>query len=123
MMGMFCGTAVLFSAILTVGVSAASGAEGMAHDSDVSVKIGVLAKWGTERCLEQWGATAEYLSSQIPGHSFTIVPLGFNEIGPVAERGEVDFIVAGQSKNAQRNGKAVRPFKKHKKLRMLGLRM
>jgi len=31
------------------------------------VKIGVLAKRGTERCLEEWSPTADYLAENIPG--------------------------------------------------------
>ena len=31
------------------------------------VKIGVLAKSGTERCLQKWLPTAEYLTSKIAG--------------------------------------------------------
>ncbi|GAG17554.1 unnamed protein product, partial [marine sediment metagenome] len=42
----------------------------------IPVKIGVLAKRGPERCLEKWGPTSEYLSAEIRGRSFTIVPLG-----------------------------------------------
>ena len=59
-----------------------------------TVKIGVLAKRGTDRCLEKWVPTAEYLTSHIPGHLFTIVPLVFEEINAAVERGEVDFMLA-----------------------------
>ncbi|MEA1933063.1 MAG: response regulator [Thermodesulfobacteriota bacterium] len=59
-----------------------------------AVKIGVLAKRGTDRCLEKWVPTAEYLTSHIPGHLFTIVPLVFEEINATVERGEVDFMLA-----------------------------
>lgn len=58
------------------------------------IRIGVLAKRGAARCLEKWGATAEYLNSQISGYSFTIVPLGFDEIHPAVEKKEVDFILS-----------------------------
>ena len=61
------------------------------------VKIGVLAKRGTERCLKKWGPTVEYLTSHIPGHLFTIVPLAFEEINATVERREVDFILANSS--------------------------
>jgi len=62
--------------------------------SEQRIRVGVLAKRGHERCLTQWGPTADYLSEQIPGHRFEILPLGFDEINPAIERGEVDFILA-----------------------------
>ena len=65
--------------------------------SDQVVGIGVLAKRGQQRCLKKWGPTAEYLTSQIPGHSFKIVPLNFAEVYLSAEREEVDFILANSS--------------------------
>ena len=70
---------------------------GFAAGQDSSVKIGVLAKRGVEKCREKWGPTAEYLTDQIPGHSFVIVPLGFEEIRPAVERGEVGFVLANSS--------------------------
>ncbi|MBN2560600.1 MAG: PhnD/SsuA/transferrin family substrate-binding protein [Phycisphaerae bacterium] len=62
-----------------------------------AVRIGVLANRGSERCLEQWGATAEYLTMRIPGYSFEIRPLGHDEVGRAVERGEIAFILANPS--------------------------
>ncbi|MCK4462038.1 MAG: PhnD/SsuA/transferrin family substrate-binding protein [candidate division Zixibacteria bacterium] len=62
-----------------------------------TVKIGVLAKRGVEKCQERWGPTADYLTENIPGYSFTIVPLTYDEVYPCVERGEVDFILANSS--------------------------
>ncbi|MCK4872369.1 MAG: PAS domain S-box protein [Phycisphaerales bacterium] len=59
-----------------------------------TIRIGVLAKRGTERCLEKWAPTAEYLSAEIDGHRFEIVPLSFDEVRPAVERADVDFILA-----------------------------
>ncbi|MCK4302693.1 MAG: response regulator [Candidatus Eisenbacteria sp.] len=56
--------------------------------------IGVLAKRGPEKCLEKWGPTAEYLTSEIPDCSFMIVPLGFDDVCPATERNEIDFVLA-----------------------------
>ncbi len=61
------------------------------------IKIGVLAKRGTERCLEQWSHTAEYLSARIQGKTFVIVPLNFKEIYSTVKKGQVDFILANSS--------------------------
>ena len=62
-----------------------------------TVKIGVLAKRGVERCQEQWGPTADYLTEQIPGYSFEVKPLGYDEVSATVEKGEVDFLLANSS--------------------------
>ena len=56
-----------------------------------TMRIGVLAKRGTERCLAKWGPTARYLSEKVPGHVFEIVPMDSHQVIPAVERGEVDF--------------------------------
>lgn len=61
------------------------------------VKIGVLAHRGSETARTMWTPTAAYLTRTIPQRSFTILPLGFNEIGSVVARGEVDFVLANSS--------------------------
>jgi ABC-type phosphate/phosphonate transport system substrate-binding protein len=58
------------------------------------VRIGVLAKRGAKMAQEKWGPTADYLTKKIPHLAFTILPLGYDEIYPAAERGNVDFILA-----------------------------
>lgn len=57
-------------------------------------RVGVLAKRGTESALIKWQATADYLTSEIPGHSFEIVPLSFDEISEAVKQGEIEFILA-----------------------------
>ncbi|MFZ5996419.1 MAG: diguanylate cyclase [Nitrospirota bacterium] len=57
------------------------------------IRIGVLAYRGTAAARTMWDPTAAYLSRQIPEHSFTIVPLTFNEIRHVVKQGGVDFII------------------------------
>ncbi|MDY7011650.1 MAG: PhnD/SsuA/transferrin family substrate-binding protein, partial [Planctomycetota bacterium] len=61
------------------------------------VRIGVLAKRGPQRCMEKWSLTAEYLSEQIPGHTFEIVPLGCCEVAPAVKAGDVDFVLTNSS--------------------------
>ena len=73
------------------------GAVLAAEKIEEQIRIGVLAKRGSERCLERWGSTADYLSMQIPGRSFSIVPLGFDEIHKAVEFGEVEFVLANSS--------------------------
>ncbi len=65
-----------------------------AQEAPKSVRIGVLAKRGAKMTLEKWGPTADYLTKKISGLSFTILPIGYDEIYPAAERGDVDFILA-----------------------------
>ncbi len=62
-----------------------------------TVRIGVLADRGKEQATQQWSPTARYLSGKVPGHTFTIVPLTFQELGTAVERGDVDFVVTNSS--------------------------
>jgi len=64
---------------------------------DTLVKIGVLAKRGTARCLEKWSPTAEYLTGKISGKTFEIVPLDFKEIYSAVESEKVDFVLVNPS--------------------------
>jgi PAS domain S-box-containing protein len=61
------------------------------------VKIGVLALRGKERCVKDWTPTAEYLARTLPGKSFVVLPLAFDEVNPAVEAGRVDFILANSS--------------------------
>ena len=58
------------------------------------LKIGVLAKRGSEKALKQWSPLAKYLTDSVKGYSFTIVPLNFEEIYKAVENSDVDFILA-----------------------------
>ncbi|MBU0618029.1 MAG: PhnD/SsuA/transferrin family substrate-binding protein, partial [Planctomycetes bacterium] len=66
----------------------------LAQDQQDPVRIGVQAARGPEKCLERWTPTADYLTEQIPGRRFAIVPLDYDQVGSAAERGEVDFVLA-----------------------------
>ena len=57
-------------------------------------RIGVLAKRGSSAVFLKWRATADYLSREIPGHQFEIVPLSFAEISEAVKQGNVEFILA-----------------------------
>ncbi|RLC20097.1 MAG: hypothetical protein DRH56_10605, partial [Deltaproteobacteria bacterium] len=83
--------AALVLSLLLLGLISGNG------EAAETIRIGVLAKRGAEHCLKKWGPTAEYLTRKIPGYSFTIVPLGFNEVYPAVEKEEVDFILANPS--------------------------
>jgi len=58
------------------------------------VRIGVLAVRGIERCQEQWSPLAQYLSEQISGRRFVIVPLAHDQVYPDVESGALDFVLA-----------------------------
>jgi twitching motility protein PilJ len=60
-------------------------------------KIGVLAKRGVAKAMKKWGDTAEYLTQEVEGDSFTIVPLDFDEVFPAIEKKEVDFFLVNSS--------------------------
>ncbi|MFA5906384.1 MAG: PhnD/SsuA/transferrin family substrate-binding protein, partial [Desulfobacula sp.] len=64
---------------------------------DTIIKIGVLANRGPERCMEKWFETAEYLSSNIPGNIFHIVPIDYDQIDSMVEKSQVDFILANSA--------------------------
>lgn len=78
--------AILFSLIVVPSLSAAK-----------TVKIGVLAKNGPVKALKMWKATGEYLNGKMAGHTFEIVPLGFDAVNPAIERGDVDFFLVNSS--------------------------
>ena len=61
---------IAFSILVAVPISQAE---------DSLVKIGVLAKRGSLRCIENWYPTAEYLTAKIPDKIFMIEPLDFEE--------------------------------------------
>ena len=68
-----------------------------AQNSQKIVKIGVLAKSGVEKCIEQWTPTAEYLSEKIPEYNFKIVPLEFDILLSSVNNNEIDFILSNPS--------------------------
>jgi twitching motility protein PilJ len=60
-------------------------------------KIGVLAKNGAAKAMAKWGALGSYLTETVPGDSFTIVPLDFDEVMPAVEKGGVDYFLVNSS--------------------------
>ena len=57
------------------------------------IKIGVLAKRGTEKAYEQWGPTAKAISDRL-SRPVTIVPLKFVEIEPALDKQQIHFLIA-----------------------------
>lgn len=70
---------------------------GAGVSSGQNYKIGVLAKNGPVKALGMWKATGDYLSQSVSGHTFEVVPLGFDEVNPAIEAGKVDFFLVNSS--------------------------
>jgi len=68
------------------------------------VYIGVLAKRGVKKAIEQWGPTAEYLSERLK-MDVRIKPLKFTEIEPALKNQEIDFLLANSAYYARFEGK------------------
>lgn len=60
-------------------------------------KIGVLAKRGPVKAMEQWKATADFLNQKVTGKTFEIVPLDFDAVNPALDNGNVDFFLVNSS--------------------------
>lgn len=82
--------------ILTMTVILLCVALAMPAAAGEGVKIGVLAKRGAPVCMQQWGATGQYLSEKL-GATVTIVPLKFEAIEPAVTAGAVDFVLANSA--------------------------
>ena len=77
----------LFLMTATAGVFSAESA------GKRDVRIGVLANRGIDRCVRRWTPTAAYLTEHIPGYTFHIVPLAFNDVVPQVRKRDLDFIL------------------------------
>lgn len=58
-----------------------------------NVNIAVLAFRSKSDTLKEWTPTAHYLTQNIPGYSFHIIPMNFPEIRQAAADGKIDFII------------------------------
>jgi phosphate/phosphite/phosphonate ABC transporter binding protein len=67
-----------------------------AGNSAAEIKIGVLAKRGPEKAMQQWGPTAEYLTGKV-GDKVVIIPLKFEAIEPAVKEGQIDFMLANSA--------------------------
>jgi two-component system sensor histidine kinase TtrS len=68
-----------------------------AYADSKTVKIGVLAYRGKDRCVELWQKTGDYLSSKVKGNKFIIVPLSFEEVDKSVRLKEVDFVLVNSA--------------------------
>ncbi len=61
------------------------------------VKIGVLATHSRYESMQKWSATAIYLTRNIRGYQFEIIPLLFNEIDSALQQNKIDFLISNPS--------------------------
>jgi methyl-accepting chemotaxis protein PixJ len=65
-----------------------------APNQKTRVTIGILAKRGDDKVTQQWQATADYLTQEVPGYEFELVPLDFEETYQAVKDGTIDFVIA-----------------------------
>lgn len=65
-------------------------------NSAAEIKIGVLAKRGPEKAMQEWGPTAEYLTGKV-GDKVVVIPLKFEAIEPAVKDGRIDFMIANSA--------------------------
>jgi phosphate/phosphite/phosphonate ABC transporter binding protein len=82
-------TLVLATALLTLSTGICLAQE--------ILKIGILAKDGPVKAIKMWKSTADFLTANIQGTSFEIVPLGFEDVYPAVEAAKVDFFLVNSS--------------------------
>jgi phosphate/phosphite/phosphonate ABC transporter binding protein len=61
------------------------------------IKIGVLAKRGSEQDMAKWQPTAAYLGQALPAYTFAIVPLNFHDVRQAVAAGTIDFIITNSA--------------------------
>jgi two-component system, sensor histidine kinase and response regulator len=84
----------MFCAVVGMALLFAHAVAGEAGAENPPLKIGVLSVRGAKQCLDSWSPTADYLTRQVSGHRFVIVPLAYERIQPHVEHAEVDFILS-----------------------------
>ena len=57
------------------------------------IKVGVMAIRGVEKTKKKWQPTIDYLTQQIPGYKFQLVPLQFDNIEELISNKQVDFVL------------------------------
>ncbi|MFK5986567.1 MAG: PhnD/SsuA/transferrin family substrate-binding protein [Pseudomonadota bacterium] len=57
------------------------------------IQIGVLSHRGNDTTLKVWSPLADYLSIQLPGYKFKIIPVDFNHIDVTVASGDIDFLL------------------------------
>jgi two-component system sensor histidine kinase TtrS len=66
---------------------------GTAAAESPPIRIGVLAYRGADHVMRSWSATADYLTAQVPGRRFEIVPLPLVALRESAQAGGIDYVL------------------------------
>lgn len=74
----------------TLGLSPALWAAG---DSATPIRIGVLSHRGDMATYQMWSGTADYLTDNLSGYDFSIIPLDFAEVEPAVASRAIDFVL------------------------------
>ena len=64
-----------------------------AEEVDQRVRMGVQSLLSSEQVLREWGPTADYLSGEISGYRFEIVPLGTRAAEEAVRDRKIDFLL------------------------------
>ena len=65
----------------------------LAQNHEHVTRIGVLAFRGSEKGIQRWAPTADYLSRSCPGFKFEILPLTLEQMTVAARDGDVEFVL------------------------------
>lgn len=93
---LFLGLALRYlSACLTVSAIFLSfSLQAVSAQEVKDIRIGVRANRGAEQAFNRWQATADYLTTTLPGYRFILVPFEINStLNQAVSRGEFDFVL------------------------------
>jgi len=84
---------IRFNKILLMLVCAVCISTEIAATTPEIINIGVLSHRGDNKTSAYWATTADYLTQEVDGKEFRIVPLDFDEIEPNIESKNIHFIL------------------------------
>ena len=98
----FLGAMITFSVTVSPGfaeeiinpkTTVSQKAPSKSNSQAKTVNVGVMAIRGVEKTKQKWQPTIDYLSRTIPGYSFRLVPLQFDNIEQLIAAKQVDFVL------------------------------
>ncbi|MCG9755449.1 PhnD/SsuA/transferrin family substrate-binding protein [Shewanella insulae] len=97
--GLFVSSLLLFSQFAPAATPETS------TDDLIHFRVGVLANHGVQKGIERWQPMMDYLSQEVPGTHFEVVPVDFDEMSRQLLAHELQFIVTnpGQYFNLSSN--------------------